>query len=310
MEFSTKDVKINGMGEGPTCRVTFRGNGSDQVVLDLTPTQVDLLNARFIRSFMIRCRKERIFDEIENATDGDALELVARRYGLCDTCEFSDLDLYGVKRLLMVVVELLYKYPRLRSRFCYIGSHAGFKAKVDRLRMGDAAMLREFALHYICDRETTKALGALAYNAMEALMSAHDSYIATAVSMFGLFDAVLLDQNDYSGYAYVQMLSDLRRNERKGFHPQGCASPESVVYHEIGHMLDYLCGLSANAELQTYVATLSKTDVLLGLSEYATVSTQELIAEAFAEYMCNPTPRKIARFIGGFIDTEYMKIPK
>ena len=154
------------------------------------------------------------------------------------------------------------------------------------------------------------ALGALAYNAMESVMHEHDSYIATAVSMFGLFDAVLLDQNDYEGYAYIKMISALRQSERDGFHPRGCASPESVVYHEIGHMLDYLCNLSQNAEMKAYVASLSSREVLDGVSQYATVSMQELIAEAFAEYTCNPSPRKIARFIGGFIDTEYMKIPK
>ena len=308
MVITPEQIKIDAMG-GP-CKLTLCGYGSDKVVLDLSPAQVELLNARFIRSFMVRCRKEKIFAEIDDAPNCDALELLARRYGLCDACEFSDINLYGVKRILKVVVDVLYKYPRLRSRFCYIGSHAGFKEKVERLRSGDAAMLREFNLHYICDRETAIALGSLAYNVMDTVMAEHDSYIAMAVSMFGFFDAVLLDHNDYEGYAYIKMISNLRYSERTGFHPQACHTPESVVYHEVGHMLDYLCSLSDNADLKTYVSRFTKKEIHEGVSEYATSSTAELIAEAFAEYMCNPTPRKIANYIGGLIDSEYVKIPK
>lgn len=42
-----------------------------------------------------------------------------------------------------------------------------------------------------------------------------------------------------------------------------------------------------------------------GLSEYALKSTAEFIAEAFAEYMCTPTPRPTAATVGSLLDSVY-----
>ena len=133
--------------------------------------------------------------------------------------------------------------------------------------------------------------------------------IFLAIFAFGMFDAVLLDENDYDGYSYIALISSLRRDAASGFHPKGCATPESVVYHELGHLIDYLCNLSEKFSLRDFVSRLSIYDVQLGLSQYATTSTQELIAEAFAECMCNESPRPIAAQIGRIIDFEYLKLP-
>ena len=80
------------------------------------------------------------------------------------------------------------------------------------------------------------------------------------------------------------------------------------MYHELGHLLDDMCGLSENAEFKTYYESLTVGDIKYGLSEYACTSPKEFIAEAFAECMCNLMPRRIAMQVGKLMDTAYLKL--
>lgn len=284
------------------------GVDDDKVVLKLNEEQVALLELRFTRSFYMRCKKERLLYDIDNAGSYIDLEAIAKKYYLCDACEFSDINLYAVKRILKVVVEILYIYPRLRSKLCFIGTPHGMEKLLVRLENGDKNALNDFNLQYICTNENAKNLGGLIHKMLIALISEHEEYIAMAMSAFGLFDAVLLDNNDYDGYAYLQLISDLRRNVVIGFHPKGCHTPESVVYHELGHLLDSMCELSEDSDFKNYYSSLDSDDIKSGLSEYALKSPAEFIAEAFAEYMCNPTPRTIAIKVGELLDDVYRKI--
>lgn len=303
-----RSVRIQATDLAHPYQMTFTGVGGEVLQLDLTPQQMTLLNARFSREYLKRCRAERIYDAIENAVNYKQLEELARNYSLCDFCDFATINIYGLKRFLRVVVDVLYRYPKLRSKMCYLGSPKGYSAAMDRMASGDVEVLRGFALQYICEERAARQFGTMMRRLVDAFLSCHDRYIAMAVYAFGMFDAVLLDENDYDGYSYIALVSGLRRDAASGFHPQGCGSPESVVYHELGHLIDYLCGLSEKFALRDYVRRLSPDDVRTGLSQYATTSTQELIAEAFAEWMCNDTPRPIAKQIGRIIDSEYRRL--
>jgi len=275
--------------------ITFCGDGDDKVTLQLNDNQFSLIQSRFCRSFYIRCRKGKILTEIERAKNYKELEVLAQKYYFCDACDFSEINIYGTKRALNVITEVLYKYPKLRSKFCYIGTHSGFERLLKKLKDGDIEVLNRFNLQYICSFENAKQLGSLAYNSLQKLMAEHDSYIATAMCVFGLFDAILLDQNDYEGYAYIQSVSDIRNSEVVGFHPKGCNSPESIVYHEVGHLLDDMCEFAESEELDNFYKKFTNEEIKDGLSEYALTSKEEFIAEAFAECMCSQTPREIAK---------------
>ena len=273
--------------------------------LFLNSTQAELFNARMNRQFFKRTKEENVLTLIDDAPNYKALEEVAEKYGFADYCDFSDINLYGIKRLLKVVVSTLYRYPRLRSRFCFLGSHNGYKRAIDSLMEGSAETLKRFNLSHIATPEIVRVLGSLADEMIEGLVTSPESYVATAITAFGFFDAMLFDSNDYEGYAYIKMAQDLRYSEEVGFHPKGCAETASVVYHEIGHMLDALCGLADSAEFTSFCRRYDERTIRSEVSEYATTNSKELIAEAFAEYMCNPTPRPIARAIGDMINRHY-----
>ena len=301
------EIELNPFGD-VGCRLTLNSTEGGSVTLVLDRHQYSLLNKRFVRQFLVLCSETRLVEMIDKASKYQELESIAKKYSLCDSCDFSDINIYGAKRALKVFVRILYKYPKLRGKFCYIGSPIGYQKKMERLASGDVEILKEFGLQYICEEKISLQLGVLMSKLAKSIVDGDDSYIAMAVSAYGLFDAVLLDSQDYEGYAYIKLVSDLKHNMIHGFSPRGCYTPESVIYHEIGHLIDYLCNLSENPRLLSYVRTLSEREVRQGLSEYATTSTAELIAEAFAEYMCNPTPREIATRIGRMIESEYKRL--
>ena len=290
---------------GDAYRFTLNGVGGESVDLELSEQQVKLILSRFDRAFFKRCKKEIILSAIDDAHNTSELEAIAKKYYLCDACSFADINLYGVKRILKVLVEALYRYPKLRSKLCFIGTHHTLGQLFERMEGGDEEVLRYFNLHYVCTSENARKLGHIIHNILDSLISDHEGYIATAMCAFGLFDALLLDKNDFDGYAYLQVIFDLRKNEVSGFHPQGCNSVEFVVYHELGHLLDDMCGFCTSDEFASFYGSLTTIDVATGLSAYALESPKEFIAEAFAEGMCNPTPRPIAQKTMELLDAAY-----
>ena len=295
--------------DGDAYRFTLNGVGGETVELELGEQQLKLMLARFDRAFFKRCRKEVILTAIEDAHNTADLEAIAKKYYLCDACAFSDINLYGVKRILKVIVEVLYKYPKLRSKLCFIGTHHTLGRMFKQMERGDEEVLKAFNLHYVCNRDNAQKLGHIITNVLNALIGDHEGYIATAMCAFGLFDALLLDKNDFDGYAYLQVVSDLRANEVSGFHPKGCNSVEFVVYHELGHLIDDMCGFYTSEPFNRFYSGLTTADIKFGLSGYALESPKEFIAEAFAEYMCNPSPRPIAVRTVELLDAAY-KAPK
>ena len=99
----------------------------------------------------------------------------------------------------------------------------------------------------------------------------------------------------------------IRRDSINGFHPKGCTGPESIIYHEVGHLMDYFCKVSSSDAFPLYFGHFSEQDIRSELSEYATKNPAEMIAEGFAEYMCSPSPRPLACLIGRIIDDKYRR---
>lgn len=95
---------------------------------------------------------------------------------------------------------------------------------------------------------------------------------------------------------------------RSGYKAQGCENPISTVYHEMGHIIDYHLGLNnfggygtpQNETLRRIYA--DREAVKTGLSQYGAKNSRETVAEAWAEYKMNPTPRQIALDLGMEID--------
>ena len=113
---------------------------------------------------------------------------------------------------------------------------------------------------------------------------------------------------------FKQNLTDnIRRDEGSSFHPKGTLGSDSqsdaarsIVTHELGHALDYALDLRTNPEIFNLWRDHKKT-MQDDLSEYAGTNIQEMIAEAFCEYMLSKEPRPLAQKIGQIIDNEYAR---
>jgi len=105
-----------------------------------------------------------------------------------------------------------------------------------------------------------------------------------------------------------------------GFHPLGTDDPVSIVTHEFGHQIDNLIiENNLRKELDNLWDQWSKENLNHRkngyhtfrqdtLSEYASKTSAEFIAEGFAEYIHNPTPRPWAQKIGQAIENAFVQI--
>ncbi|MDR1661177.1 MAG: hypothetical protein LBR95_01930 [Azoarcus sp.] len=97
----------------------------------------------------------------------------------------------------------------------------------------------------------------------------------------------------------------LARDVRVGWHPVGCDTIRSVVDHELGHQLDELLGLSVDSAVKTLYTEVVGKGVKNAVSEYAGKSIQEFVAECWAEFLNNPSPRPTASAVGEIIRKRY-----
>ena len=106
----------------------------------------------------------------------------------------------------------------------------------------------------------------------------------------------------FSSQNIKNALENWARNVDMKFHPVGCDTVKSIVSHEMGHHIDYLLGASKDKEIQVLYKALHSekypAKMWDNLSAYANKNVEEFIAEAWAEYRNNPTPRDTAKKVG------------
>ncbi|GAB2449685.1 hypothetical protein GCM10027187_16440 [Streptosporangium sandarakinum] len=108
-------------------------------------------------------------------------------------------------------------------------------------------------------------------------------------------------------------------NMRAGWLSHGWGSAAAILYHEFGHHLLERLPHSAQQQLNQVVREVigRRVDVTMpfhpvtaeqvkaALSKYGATDPDEMVAEAFAEYMASPRPRPLALAIGRFLESHY-----
>ena len=83
---------------------------------------------------------------------------------------------------------------------------------------------------------------------------------------------------------------------------------EANFWHEVGHMLDFLMGISSSSEFNEII---KNQDIQNKISLYATLNVKETLAEAFAEYIILLKLKQlddgIIKDIGKLVDKTYLK---
>lgn len=278
---------------------------SNETLFDFNEVIVDVAkyNERLQRRYKPTESIEDMRSAIASACSLDELVDFSLDNGLCDYCDFSGLNLECARSLVLAVTESCFRYPLLRANTCFIGSISGLQERMCSAASGSEEIIVQFELEGIIrGGESVKKLGKEGLKALANAYKRRDEVLAFAYSLGGLFDALVLDTQDFGGIGYKTLKQTLEDDVSMGYHPLGCDDTDSIVYHEIGHLLDNTLKISDSAEFAALKRGYTPAKIAEGLSRYAAYNAQEMLAEGFAEYRCNKNPRPLARKIGELID--------
>ena len=107
--------------------------------------------------------------------------------------------------------------------------------------------------------------------------------------------------NDALAANYETISASCKKMVEIGSSPIGCTTVKSVIDHEIAHQISDKIRAYEDADIQhlfNRFTTQSNDKCKQLLSTYAKEDIHEFIAEAWSEYVNNPEPRAIARFVG------------
>ncbi|MDP2217387.1 MAG: minor capsid protein [Methanolobus sp.] len=111
-------------------------------------------------------------------------------------------------------------------------------------------------------------------------------------------DANGLAVNKMYGKDFDEFTRSKIESENVGWNPIGTGSVKGTLDHEFGHAIDDIYKFSDSSQVSSYLRSTSYDVVKKGLSQYAVMNPKEFIAEAWTEYINNPSPRPIAKMIG------------
>lgn len=279
-----------------------------EIKYTLQEQQAELLKVRTNRKMYKLCPESLLLARVSSAVCESELYDIVKKYNLCDVCDFEGLHISVAKIMVKCVVSVLYKYPRIRGTVNFIGSRKGYMSLLDRLADYDFSTVKDLGVQYIADSNLLCILSNSLKELFSDFSNKNVNALAQAISAMGIADGILLDDEDFSSKEIRQIKIELERAVATKQFPQGCASVESVIYHEMGHLLDYLCGISKDEEVLSEFNNHTRDELINMLSEYAATSVREFVAEGFSEIMSNPTPRPTALRILNLIDKIYSRL--
>ncbi len=283
--------------------------GNMAITLSMSAAQARAFDERIHREFVPIVSERALIGRIESAKSIGEIEQLSVSYGLCDCCDLRLAKYESAVMLAKLIAKISYRFPKLRSRFCFLGTKAGFIYVLNKIRMGDLEMISRFRLERICDQ---RQISRMANDVLAIMCEVKDTtstnILANASSSGGFFDALIIDQGDFGEMGYDALCKMLREKELSGNAAKGCGRPASVVFHECGHLLDYLCGISNDPEFLQYYRSFTKKQISENVSDYAATGPDEFLAEAFSEFMCSYAPRETARWVYAFTKEKYRRL--
>ena len=234
-----------------------------------------------------------------------------------DTCgikmtSYKGVDLKVANAMNESLTNALNYCPELKERMGFYGSaqerNKLFKKDLEDfyyryfLKAGYSEMYSEMYAKSYASRAVGKVSGStFAFASSGGCTSKDAEFIAICKKYSGIC------VNNTFGKNYDSFKSDVARCVVSKWHPIGTTTVQSVFDHEFGHQLDYLFDLRNDKEIQKMYYSRKKSEIKEELSEYGAENIKEFIAEAYAEYLNNPTPREISKSIGEIIERNVKK---
>lgn len=227
----------------------------------------------------------------------------------CDLSGFKKKDIGQVKDIFDCVDKHFRDFPELKEKVKFVGSMSG------RIKMLTEAKYKELRELYPTFSDAILLNHAKSWARKTGYARDCYAYSSEGCSAYNLNGLVF-----NTAMAGDKATMFLQKDVASKFHPEKCDTVKSVFDHELGHKLDALLDLYRNAEfLKIYNEAVAHGEqyVRENLSGYAYSPSRmrkanytpqkEFIAEAWSEYLNNPTPRPLAAAVGKFIENEYRK---
>lgn len=114
---------------------------------------------------------------------------------------------------------------------------------------------------------------------------------------------------------YDTYISSHKHQVEIKWHPEACDTVKSTYDHEFGHQIDDFLDIRHEPEIQQLFNKRTHEQITDDLSQYSWNNRNpnrysEMIAEGWAEYCNNPTPREMAKTIGEVIRRKYREWAK
>lgn len=198
------------------------------------------------------------------------------------------------------ILEHLRDFPELRPNLEFTGTMQRHYARWYDLTVDQ--QFRQMRKRPIYDGLSDDALMAKAKKLVKKPRASSDWY-AMSWTPTG---ASGVSVNQQYGKDPAKMKEKLRRDVASKWSPVGTDTIKALLDHELGHQLDAMLDLRTNPDVKEIIVGAGTAgEIGETLSRYAATNPVEFIAEAWAEYRNNPSPRDTARKMGDLIRRLY-----
>lgn len=211
---------------------------------------------------------------------------------------FSELDITVIKDIVEALEVVIQKFPALKNSICSIGNNEDINNQYNMVINSNKFKKIKWDDFVISNGEkmSTVSVGTHIPLFKNGSIFEIKSFIALA------YGNLLIEKN------IEELNLEAKYNSDTGYHPKHCNTFKSVIYHEIGHVLDFILNLSKDKKL--YALIKEKSDgfqtIHTKISLYALQpKLEDIIAEAFAEYMVCSNANDLINSIGDYILRKY-----
>lgn len=212
--------------------------------------------------------------------------------------DFEGLEISTIKDILEALTIIINKYPSLKDSICSIGNNEYINNQYNLFENSNKRKNIKWNDFVVNEEETMSTIGIGSH-----IPIIKNGYLLELQSFIAIAYSDLLRNKDIN-----ELNNQAKSNAEFGFHPRHCTSFKCSIYHEIGHILDFILNLSKDKQLYELIKEKSNNfmSIHTQISEYALYGgLTDIIAEAFAEYIACPNANELIASIGTYIDKKY-----
>ena len=214
---------------------------------------------------------------------------------------FDGLDSFIIRDILITINKAYERYPLLKNSIAFIYQSEDFNKYENLIRCSN----KEYWTKWCRFTKNTN-------NIISYYQEVYDKRLSTMTTINRYTKQIenmgLVIGSGFKYVNYIELQCMCIEDSISGFKTRHCRYFDSIVWHEIGHMLDDILHITQKEELKKM---LFNVNISKEISKYATTSLYEVVAESFAEYIkaleANELEEGIVKKIGLLIDREYLR---